>query len=122
MLNRGRRSVGLDLKQPEGVETLLKLVDEADALIEGFRPGVAERLGVGPDICLAPTPARLRAHDRLGAGRPVRPDGRARHQLHLARRRTRNRWAGPVRSDALINLIGDFGGGGMLLASAWPRP
>ena len=50
---RGRRSVALDLKHPDGVATLLDLVERADALIEGFRPGVMERLGIGPDECFA---------------------------------------------------------------------
>ncbi|MFZ9421656.1 MAG: CoA transferase, partial [Ilumatobacteraceae bacterium] len=53
---RGRRNIALDLKHPEGVETLLALVERADAIIEGFRPGVMERLGVGPDQCLARNP------------------------------------------------------------------
>jgi hypothetical protein len=53
VLNRGRRSIGVDLKNPDGVQTVLRLVEQADALIEGFRPGVAERLGIGPDDCLA---------------------------------------------------------------------
>ena len=52
-LARGRKSIGVDLKSPDGVETVLKLVEGADALIEGFRPGVTERLGIGPDACLA---------------------------------------------------------------------
>ncbi|MYH97744.1 MAG: CoA transferase, partial [Acidimicrobiia bacterium] len=56
LLNRGRRSVGIDLKHPEGADTVLKLVEGADGLIEGFRPGVAERLGIGPDACLARNP------------------------------------------------------------------
>ena len=56
VLNRGRRSVGVDLKHPDGVETVLKLVESADGLIEGFRPGVAERLGIGPEECLARNP------------------------------------------------------------------
>lgn len=51
-LNRGRRSIGLDLKSPDGVETLLRLCEQADGLIEGFRPGVAERLGFGPDVAI----------------------------------------------------------------------
>ncbi|MFM7508213.1 MAG: CoA transferase, partial [Actinomycetota bacterium] len=51
VLNRGRRSVAIDLKSPEGVEVLLELVEHADALIEGFRPGVTERLGFGPEVC-----------------------------------------------------------------------
>ena len=56
VLQRGRRNIAIDLKNPEGVETLLTLVESADALIEGFRPGVMERLGVGPDVCLARNP------------------------------------------------------------------
>jgi len=56
VLNRGRRSVGVDLKNPGGVETVLKLADGADGLIEGFRPGVAERLGIGPEQCLSRNP------------------------------------------------------------------
>ncbi len=55
-LARGRRSVGVDLKNPIGVETVLRLVGKADGLIEGFRPGVMERLGLGPDVCLARNP------------------------------------------------------------------
>src|ERR1700722_3783957 len=51
LLNRARPSVGLDLKNPDAVELVLGLVEQADGLIEGFRPGVAERLGVGPDAC-----------------------------------------------------------------------
>ncbi|MGA1638677.1 MAG: CoA transferase, partial [Ilumatobacteraceae bacterium] len=54
---RGRRNIALDLKHPEGVETLLTLVERADAIIEGFRPGVMERLGVGPDVCMSRNPA-----------------------------------------------------------------
>ena len=56
VLNRGRRSIGVDLKQADGVETVLRMVEQADALIEGFRPGVAERLGIGPDTCCARNP------------------------------------------------------------------
>ncbi|MCB0990466.1 MAG: CoA transferase, partial [Acidimicrobiales bacterium] len=52
----GRRSIAVDLKNPEGVETVLELIDSADALIEGFRPGVMERLGLGPDVCLSRNP------------------------------------------------------------------
>ena len=57
VLNRGRRSIAVDLKNPDGVEAILSLVESADALIEGFRPGVTERLGLGPDECLARNPA-----------------------------------------------------------------
>ena len=102
VLNRGRRSIGIDLKNPDGVEALLELVEHADALIEGFRPGVCERLGLRPRRVPGPQPeARLRPHDRLGPGRPVRPGRRPRHQLHRARRRARGhrprrRGAGPA--------------------------
>src|SRR5579863_3901193 len=53
VLARGRRSIGVDLKHPEGVATVLRLIEQADGLIEGFRPGVMERLGLGPEVCLA---------------------------------------------------------------------
>ncbi|HEY7295795.1 MAG TPA: CoA transferase, partial [Dehalococcoidia bacterium] len=56
VLNRGRRSLAVDLKKPEGVETVLRLVEQADALIEGFRPGVTDRLGIGPDACMKRNP------------------------------------------------------------------
>ena len=56
VLNRGRRSLALDLKNPQGVETALTLIEQADVLIEGFRPGVMERLGLGPEICLQRNP------------------------------------------------------------------
>ena len=70
---RGRRSVALDLKSPAGRDAVLRLVDGADVLIEGFRPGVTERLGLGPADCQARNPRPgLRPHDRL---RPDRPAG-----------------------------------------------
>ena len=56
LLARGRRSVGVDLKHPQGVETVLRLVEGADVIFEGFRPGVMERLGLGPEVCLARNP------------------------------------------------------------------
>ncbi len=56
VMNRGRRSVAVNLKSPAGVELVLKLIEKADALIEGFRPGVTERLGLGPDVCLKRNP------------------------------------------------------------------
>ena len=57
--NRNKRSIALDLKQPASIETVLELAARADALIEGFRPGVTERLGIGPDECLARQPALI---------------------------------------------------------------
>ena len=56
VLNRGRRSLAMDLKQPEAVNAVLDMVEKADGLIEGFRPGVMERLGLGPDVCLERNP------------------------------------------------------------------
>lgn len=56
VLRRGRRSVSVDLKHPKGVETVLKLIDQADGLLDPWRPGVAERLGIGPDVCLKRNP------------------------------------------------------------------
>ena len=84
---RGRRNLALDLKQRDGVTVLLDLVERADALIEGFRPGVMERLGVGPDECLARNP-RLVYGRMTGWGQdgPWAHRRRSRHQLHLARR------------------------------------
>src|SRR4029453_17663377 len=56
IMARGRRSVGLDLKKPESIEACLKLLESADAMLEGFRPGVMERLGLGPDVVLKRNP------------------------------------------------------------------
>jgi alpha-methylacyl-CoA racemase len=75
--NRNKRSIALDLKQPAAVAAVLKLVKSADALIEGFRPGVMERLGLGPEICHAINPAPgVRPYDRLGTTRPDLSGGR----------------------------------------------
>ncbi|MBL77629.1 MAG: carnitine dehydratase [Acidimicrobiaceae bacterium] len=114
---RGRRSMGIDLKSPEGVETVLRLVEGADMLFEGFRPGVAERLGVGPDDCLARNPAlvygRMTGWGQEGpyasmAGHDINYIALAGVLAHLGRHDS-----GPVPP---MNLVGDFGGGGMYLA------
>jgi alpha-methylacyl-CoA racemase len=117
VLNRGRRSVGLDLKQPEGIETLLKLVEGADALIEGFRPGVAERLGVGPDVCLARNP-RLVFGRMTGWGQDGPYAQMAGHDINYISLAGALEPLGRAGEKPMppINLIGDFGGGGMLLA------
>jgi len=117
LMNRGRRSIALDLKNPGGLETLLTLVDGADALIEGFRPGVTERLGFGPDVCLARNP-KLVYGRMTGWGQDGPYASTAGHDLnyialagvldHLGR-------AGEPPTPP-INLVGDFGGGGMLMA------
>ncbi len=117
LMNRGRRSVAVDLKHPDGVGLVLRLVERADGLTEGFRPGVAERLGLGPDVCLARNPrlvygrmtgwgqdgpmATIAGHDidYIALAGALEPIGRAGQP--------------PVPP---LNLVGDFGGGGMLLA------
>ena len=117
VLNRGRRSIGLNLKSPDGVATFLKLVESADALIEGFRPGVMERLGVGPDEALKRNPqlvyGRMTGWGQDGpysqaAGHDINYISLAGGLAHLGREGD-----APVPP---LNLVGDFGGGGMLLA------
>ncbi|HEX5366619.1 MAG TPA: CaiB/BaiF CoA-transferase family protein [Acidimicrobiales bacterium] len=117
LLGRGRRSVGVDLKSPDGVEVVLSLVERADALFEGFRPGVTERLGLGPDDCLARNP-RLVYGRMTGWGQdgPYAPT--AGHDINYislagALDSIGRRGGPPVPP---LNLVGDFGGGGMLLA------
>ncbi|MFM9085193.1 MAG: CaiB/BaiF CoA transferase family protein [Acidimicrobiia bacterium] len=114
---RGRRSVALDLKHPDGLEALLALVDRADALIEGFRPGVMERLGAGPDACLARNP-RLVYGRMTGWGQDGPLSQRAGHDIDyiaLAGALAHFGRAGAPPTPPL-NMVGDFGGGGMLLA------
>jgi alpha-methylacyl-CoA racemase len=65
VLLRGRKNIAIDLKNPQGVEALLQLVEKADALIEGFRPGVMERLGIGPDVCAKRNPKLVFGRWRL---------------------------------------------------------
>ncbi len=116
-LSRSRQWIGVDTKSPAGRDVVLRLVDEADVLIEGFRPGVTERLGLGPSDCLARNPrlvygritgwgqdgplAQAAGHDinYIGLAGALEPIGRAGER--------------PVPP---LNLIGDFGGGGLLLA------
>lgn len=117
LLNRGRRSVGVDLKHPDGVEALLMLVESADGLIEGFRPGVAERLGIGPEACLERNP-RLVFGRMTGWGQDGPYSSMAGHDINYIALSgvlgTIGREGGaPVPP---VNLAGDFGGGGMLLA------
>ncbi len=118
ILGRGRRSISLDLKHPDGIATALELIASADALIEGFRPGVMERLGLGPDTCLDRNPCLV--YGRLtgwGQAGPYAPT--AGHDLNyialagaLAPLGRRDSPPPPP-----LNLIGDFGGGGMLMAT-----
>ncbi|MXV91429.1 MAG: CoA transferase [Acidimicrobiia bacterium] len=117
ILRRSRRSVGVDLKNPEGQELVLRLVAGADGLIEGFRPGVAERLGVGPEPCLARNP-RLVYGRMTGWGQdgPLAPT--AGHDINYIALSGVLSAIGTLGGPPVppLNLIGDFGGGGMLLA------
>ena len=117
VLQRGRRNVALDLKHPDGVAALLSLVERADALLEGFRPGVMERMGAGPDVCLARNPklvfGRMTGWGQEGpyasaAGHDINYISLAGALAHFGR-------LGEPPTPPL-NMVGDFGGGGMLLA------
>ncbi|CAB4873273.1 unannotated protein [freshwater metagenome] len=117
VMQRNRRNIAIDLKNPEGVEALMQLIEGADALIEGFRPGVMERLGVGPDDCLARNPklvfGRMTGWGQQGpyalaAGHDINYISLAGALAHYAR-------AGEAPVPPL-NMVGDFGGGGMFLA------
>ncbi|MGH9244359.1 MAG: CaiB/BaiF CoA transferase family protein, partial [Acidimicrobiales bacterium] len=117
LLARGRRSVGVDLKHPDGAALVLDLVTRTDVLMEGFRPGVAERLGVGPDECLARN-ARLVYGRMTGWGQEGPLAAAAGHDINYialagALHPIGRRGQAPVPP---LNLVGDFGGGGMLLA------
>jgi alpha-methylacyl-CoA racemase len=117
VLDRNRRSVGVDLKHPEGVETVLRLVVGAEALLEGFRPGVTERLGVGPEACLVRNP-RLVYGRMTGWGQDGPMAHTAGHDINyiaLAGALAHFGRAGDKPTPPL-NMVGDFGGGGMLLA------
>ncbi len=117
VLARNRRNIALDLKSPAGVEAVLRMVESADALFEGFRPGVTERLGLGPQDCMARNPklvyGRMTGWGQDGpmaqaAGHDINYIGLS-GALHAVGRPGER----PVPP---LNLVGDFGGGGMLLA------
>jgi alpha-methylacyl-CoA racemase len=117
LLNRGKRSVAMDLKNPQAVETLLGLIASADIITEGFRPGVMERLGLGPEVCLQRN-ARLIYGRMTGFGQDGPMAKAAGHDinyialagvLHAIGR-------GGEKPVPPLNLVGDFGGGGMMLA------
>ncbi len=117
LLGRGRLRAGVDLKHPEGAALLLDLCAGADALIEGFRPGVMERLGVGPDACFARNP-RLVYGRMTGWGQEGPLADRAGHDIDYIALTGALHAIGRAgeRPVPPLNLVGDFGGGGMLLA------
>jgi alpha-methylacyl-CoA racemase len=117
VLARNRQSIAVDLKSPEGVATVLRLVESADALFEGFRPGVTERLGLGPDDCMARNP-KLVYGRMTGWGQDGPLAQAAGHDINYialtgALHAIGRKGERPVPP---LNLVGDFGGGGMLLA------
>ncbi|GHH82556.1 CoA transferase [Streptomyces sulfonofaciens] len=116
LTGRGKRSVLIDLKSPAGPELLLALVARADLLVEGFRPGVAERLGVGPEPCLARNP-RLVYGRMTGWGQQGPLAGRAGHDLaYIARTGTLGMIGAADGPPAIpANLLGDFAGGSLYL-------
>ncbi|MFT4199253.1 CaiB/BaiF CoA transferase family protein [Gordonia sp. (in: high G+C Gram-positive bacteria)] len=113
---RGRRSVAVDLKNPAGVQAVLRLAEGADAMIEGFRPGVAERLGIGPDEALGRNP-RLVYGRMTGWGQDGPMAQVPGHDINYLALTGLLHTIGPKeRPMPPLNLVGDFGGGGMLLA------
>ena len=116
ILNRGRRSVALDLKKPESVEAVLKLIEGADIVQEGFRPGVMERLGLGPDVCLKRNP-KLVYGRMTGWGQTGTYASAAGHDINYialtGALSAIGRKEAPVPP---LNLVGDFGGGALYLA------
>ena len=117
VMHRGRASLAVDLKHPDGVRVVLELAAQADALIEGFRPGVMERLGLGPDVCLDRNPALV--YGRMTGWGQDGPWARAAgHDINYialsgALGATGRKGEAPVPP---ANFLGDFGGGGLLLA------
>jgi crotonobetainyl-CoA:carnitine CoA-transferase CaiB-like acyl-CoA transferase len=115
--NRGKRSVAVDLKTAEGVETVLRLIEQSDALIEGMRPGVMERLGLGPDVCLARNP-RLVYGRMTGWGQDGPLAHSAGHDLNYIALSGALWYAGQPGEAPVTppSLVGDVGGGAMYLA------
>lgn len=114
---RGKRSIALNLKDPRGIEALLRLLDTADVLLEGYRPGVAERLGFGPEVCHGRNP-RLVYGRMTGWGQDGPLAKAAGHDInYIALAGALHAIGRPDEKPAVpLNLLGDMGGGGMLLA------
>jgi alpha-methylacyl-CoA racemase len=115
--DRGRRSIGVDLKHPQGIETVMRLADGADAFLESFRPGVVERLGIGPDVLLARNP-RLVYGRLTGWGQNGTLAHAAGHSLNYESITGLIRAIGPRGGPPvpLLQIAGDFAGGGLSLA------
>jgi alpha-methylacyl-CoA racemase len=119
IITRGRGSVAIDLKHPDGAEVVRRLTDQSDVMIEGFRPGVMERLGLGPDECRARNAGLVYARmSGFGQDGPLAPA--AGHDLNYLATAGVLGAIGPAGGPPVhpLNLIGDFGGGGVLLAFA----
>ena len=117
LLTRGRQAIGVDLKHEDGINLVLRMVEQADVLLEGFRPGVMERIGLGPTVCLERNP-RLIYGRVTGYGREGPLAHEAGHDINYiaiagALAPIGRRGEPPLPP---LNLIADFGGGGMLLA------
>jgi len=114
---RGRRSITLDLKRPECIEAALTLIERADVLVEGLRPGVMEKLGLGPEAALARNPKLVYAR-MTGWGQDGPMAQRAGHDLNYIALSGVLSAIGPAGGKPVVplNLVGDYGGGGMLLA------
>ena len=115
---RGKKSVVINLKDPAGIETLLRMVENADVLIDPFRPGVCEKLGIGPDVCLARNPKLVFAR-MTGWGQDGPLAQSAGHDINYisitgALYAMGRKGQKPVPP---LNLVGDMGGGGMLLVN-----
>ncbi|WP_454753752.1 CaiB/BaiF CoA transferase family protein [Cupriavidus necator] len=117
VLNRGKRSIVADLKTPEGRELVLRLIEDADALIEGMRPGVMERLGLGPDVCMARNP-RLVFGRMTGWGQTGPLAQAAGHDNNYISLSGALYYAGSAAEppSSPITVIGDVGGGALYLA------
>ncbi len=113
---RNRRSLALDIKQPAGRDAALRLIDRADVLIEGFRPGVAERLGLGPEVCRARNPGLV--YGRMtGFGQTGPLAQAAGHDLnYIALTGALHAIGGGAKPVPPLNLVGDYGGGSLYLA------